>query len=534
MKTWWEGWPVWERRSAVPDMRSGVARVVLLALMTLPVGAIAQETEDGPDEVRARVVEITPAEEDAAVVFDGRRYGGTVRVTGHPAGLAVIESVGLDGYLAGIQEVPFSWEPAALEAQAIAARTYLSWTLSRGRTEAGARYGYDICATDACQVYAGREPALAEGGDRWLEAVTGTGSQILVYEGSPAQTYYSSTSGGRTRTVSDVWPDVDLPYLVAVESPGEESPFAEWSWRLPERHMESLLQEAGLSQGDLTDVITTTTDDGEGPWTVTVRSGGGEETRSTWEMRGLLNRAGPAVLPEVLPARRPDGPRYPQTILSPTFVIDRIDLPLPSPLGHMTIYEVNGNGWGHLVGMSQYGAQAMASEGASAAEILSHYYRGLSLVEAPELVPNTVEVALATGRDSVEMEVTGPVTVSVDGREVAASDLGTWGLSADQGSLVVSSPVGLGLPPRLRPGVIGFENGRLVLRPELTAAAEVTWSLVVDGREVAAFGPERVDAGHFSIPYPMGAGSVELTIEAVNAHGADEVNVQVGTEPDDG
>lgn len=509
-------------------MRSGVASLLVAALLIPPAAVSAQESEDSPEVVRARVVEITPADDDAAVVLDGRRYGGTVRISGHPTGMAVVEAVELDGYLAGIQEVPFSWEEAALEAQVIAARTYLSWTLARGRTDSGRRYDYDICATDACQVYAGLEPGSAEGGDRWLEAIEATGSQILIYDGSAAQTYYSSTSGGRTRTVSDVWPDVDLPYLVAVESPGEESPFVEWSWRLPHRQMEQVMRVAGLVDGAMEDVRTVTTGDGDGPWTITVDSGETEQTRTTWEMRGILNRAGPAVMAGLLPALRPDGPRYPQTILSPTFVIERIDLPLRAPVGSLTIYQVDGRGWGHLVGMSQYGAQAMATAGASAPEILAHYYRGLDLVEAPELVPDVVEVALATGIGAVEVEVTGPVTVKVDGDEIASSELGTWGMSADQGSVEVSSPVGLGLPPRLRPGVIGLEQGRLVLRPELSTAAEVRWSLVVDGVELASFGPERVDAGHFSVPYPIGARSVDLTIEAVNVHGSDEVRVVLG------
>lgn len=511
-------------------MRSSVLVLVLALLLTSPA-ASAQETSEEPELVRAGVVELTPADNEAAVLFDGRRYGGTVRISAHPSGMAVVESVQLDGYLAGIQEVPFSWEPAALRAQAIAARTYLSWTLSRGRTEAGRRYGYDICATDACQVYAGLEPSLAEGGERWLEAVSATGSQILLYQGAPAQTYYSSTSGGRTRTVSDVWPEVDLPYLVAVESPGEQSPFAEWSWRIPHRQMERVMRRAGLLEGGLVDVTTATTEDGEGPWRVSVLSDGGEETRTTWEMRGLLNGAGPAALPALLPALRPDGPRYPQTILSPTWEMERIDLPAPAPIGRLTIFQVNGKGWGHLVGMSQYGAQAMATSGASAEEIVAHYYRGLTLQEAPDLVPRTVEVALATGIADVDLEVTGPVTVSVDGTEVAADELGTWGVSADQGSLEVRAPVGLGLPPQLRPGVIGLERGRLVLRPEVTTAAEVSWTLEVDGRRVASFGPDRVDAGLFSIPFPIGGESTELIIEAVNAHGRDELNVTVGAQP---
>ena len=493
--------------------RWGMA-LVLALLIPVPVGA---QEEPAPETVRAEVLEIRPGP-DAAVVVDGRRYGGTIRVSGHAGGLAVVETVPLDGYLAGIQEVPFTWEPAALQAQAIAARTYLAWNLNRGRADDGRRYDYDICATDACQVYAGLEPTLAEGGERWLDAVTSTDSQILLHEGEPAVTYYSSTSGGRTRTVTDVWPDIDLPYLKAVESPGEDSPFAAWSWRLPERVMTNLFRESGLAGGRLQEVVTTTKEDGEGPWTVSITSDTGTESVDTWSLRGILNSVGSGVAPALLPSLRADGQRYPQSILSPSYTIRPVRLPVPGP-GIVTTYQIAGKGWGHLVGMSQYGAQAMAEGGASAGEILGHFYTGLELVESPEFAPETVEVALVTGSETLDLEVTGPVTVSVDGRQVAADELGSWEMTADSGAIEVMTPVGLGLPPRLRPGTFGFSNGRLVLRPELTAAATVTWNLVVDGETVASFGPETVDAGFLTIPWPTRAESVTLTIEADNAHG---------------
>jgi stage II sporulation protein D len=505
-------------------MRGGRGILVALVVLLLMPPALAQEEEPAEETIRAEVLEIRPGP-DAAVMVGGRRYAGTIRVSGHSTGLAVVETVPLDRYLAGIQEVPFSWEPAALRAQAIAARTYLAWNLNRGRTDSGRRYDYDICATDACQVYAGLEPTLGEGGDRWLEAVTSTDSQILLYDGEPAVTYYSSTTGGRTRTVTDIWPDIDLPYLQAVDSPGEDSPFAEWSWRLPSRVMASLFEEAGLAGGRLGEVSTTTTEDGGGPWTVEVTSDAGTEIVDTWSLRGILNRAGPAVAPSLLPSLRGDGKRYPQSILSPTYTISTVRLPVPGP-GVVTSYQIDGRGWGHLVGMSQYGAQAMAEEGASAAEILDHFYTGLDLVESPEFAPETVEVALVTESADLALEVTGPVSVSVDGRQVAADELASWQMTADSGAIEVRTPVGLGLPPRLHPGTIGFASGRLVLQPELTAAATVTWQLAVDDVPVASFGPEPVDAGFIPIPWPTHAETVSLTIEAHNAHGGQTITFE--------
>lgn len=512
-------------------MRAGGAAALMVTVVLSVVAhrappVVAQE-EDVPDVVRGGRVEITPTD-GAAVVYDGRRYGGTMRVTGHGSGLALVETVDLDAYLAGIQEVPFSWEPAALRAQAIAARTYLAWTLARGRTAEGSSYDYDICATDACQVYSGLEPRLADGGDRWLDAVRSTGSEVLLYEGEPARAYYSSTSGGRTRTVSDVWPDVDLPYLEAVESPGEDSPFASWSWWLSEANMGRVLAEAGLLDGELVDVTTTTTEDGAGPWTVTIASEGGSVTVDTWEMRGILNRAAPAVVPELLPAYRPDGARYPQTILSPTFTIESREVGVPGvPVEPFTVYVVEGAGWGHQVGMSQYGAQAMAERGSGPADILAHYYGGLRPTDAPDAVPDQVEVALATETSDLSLEATGPVTVSIDGREVATEELGTWSMRAADGSVEVTPPVGLGLPPEIKPGRVGFEGLRPVLQPEITVASQVEWELEVDGEVVASYGPETTEPGPIEIPVPLDAERVHITIRASNRHGGDSVTIEM-------
>lgn len=505
-------------------MRIFLAGVMAVAL-GWPLPAHAQEQP--PVTVRAGTVELVPTQ-GTSVVVNGRRYGGPVRITSHPGGLVVVETVSLNDYLGGIQEVPFSWEPEALRAQAIAARTYLAWTLQRGRNDQARALDFDICATDACQVYAGLEPGLAEGGDDWLAAVESTGASILIYDGEPALTYYSSTSGGRTRTVTDVWPDRDLPYLKAVESPNEDSPFARWDWWLGESQMSRLLSAAGMAAGELVDVRTETTEDGGGPWRVVVTSERGEESATTWDMRSALNAAAARTASNLLPALRPDGRPYPQTILSPTFTVERRSIAvggLPSPRA-VTLYEVQGRGWGHQVGMSQYGAQAMASAGAGAAEILAHYYGGLTPVEAPQFVPETIEVALETAAPVVEVGLDEGVEVMVDGRTLANTEPGSWTLAAEGTSVALAAPVEVDLPPRLRLGRIGFDNGRLVVRPELNVAADVSWSLVVDGVELASFGPERVEPGYLTIPVPWGADEVQLTLRAVNDHG--ETSVRVG------
>ena len=212
--------------------------------------AHAQDDLDDPSVLARRVV-LEP-QDGTRIEVDGRVYAGSLRVSAHLDGLALVEETTIDNYLLGIREVPFSWEREALEAQAVAARTYLAWTLQRGRSSNGRRYGYDICATVACQVYAGVGGVDGQDGARWKQAVAETDSQILVFEGRPAQALYSSTSNGRTRNVEDVFVgSAPLPYLRAVESDGESSPFVSWSFIVPESVMEAMLRDRGLLQGEL-------------------------------------------------------------------------------------------------------------------------------------------------------------------------------------------------------------------------------------------------------------------------------------------
>jgi stage II sporulation protein D len=325
----------------------------------------------------------------------------------------------------------------------VAARTYLAWTLAGGRTETGRRIGYDICATAACQVYAGVEAVLGENGDRWREAVARTSGQVLIHDGEPARAFYSSTTGLRTRNIEDIWPGSEpAPYLVGVPSPGEDSPFVRWSWELPEFMMERLLREAGLVGEDLHSIVTHTTEDGGGPWTIDITSDTGTVSLDTWSLRSRINEAA-SIFPDHLPALRPDGVPYPNTVLSPEYRIRREvrisrsgGQPLVSPY-----YIVEGAGWGHLIGMSQYGAQAMAEAGATYPEILAHYYGGLTPVSGEGFLPDQLAVGLVIGAKSVHISSELPLQVAVDGVDLPPEQVGTWTFLWVDGVLQVIPPL---------------------------------------------------------------------------------------------
>lgn len=478
--------------------------------------------------VLARVVELTPGL-DTDVIYNERTYRGPLRVVSGD-GLGLVETMSPEDYLLGLREVPFAWPDEALRTQVVAARTYLAFTLAQGRTANGRVFGYDICATSACQVYAGLAGIDSADGGRWQAAVQSTAGEILLHAGAPAQALYSSTSGGRTRESEDIFATVDEPYLVAVDSPDEESPFTTWSFDVTEVQMQALLEHAGLVDGPLQDLRVEVTADGSGPWMAEIESAGVTERIPTYQLRGLINRAAAALMPDVLPAERGGGRRYPQTLLSGSYLIrTRLDIRASDGAGGRVVekaYVFFGWGWGHQVGMSQYGAKAMADAGATYSEILGHYYGGLQPAQADSLLPDQVSVGLAVGVDEITLSPDGPVDVTIDGVPLGGPTLGSWRFQSEGNFLRVTPPVGLGLPPaieqtQIEPGPTGD-----VLLFTLTAPAEVTVSVHVRGGVLARREFGGVDAGFYRfalseiVSRPFDAGRpFRVVIEAVNPEG---------------
>ncbi len=417
---------------------------VVVAGMGSSVAVAQPEPEPIPD---TGSISLVPAPGTEFVVDDDR-YRGRLDVTAHDDGLSLVEQVPLDGYLAGIAEVPFSWPQETLRAQAVAARTYLAWTLAGGRSGSGAAYGFDICATDQCQVYAGAGLVDQPDGERWMEAVDATAGQILLFDGAPALALYSSSAGSRTRPVQDIFGGDPKPYLVGAPSPeAEVTPFARWEVSVELGQFRAILAATGYPIGGRVDDITVATPPiGEGTASVVVASGVvGSLDRvviPVAEIRRGFNRYGPALFPWALPAPRADGLPLPQAIPSYTFTIHYIPPPvrgLPRRLpaddlegvGRVTFV---GEGWGHSVGMSQYGAYALGLRGETAAGILAHFYNGLVPQDGARFVPDQVRVGLDWGEDMLHVVATGPFQASG-----VTLDAGDWQLT-DQAGLVRLRP----------------------------------------------------------------------------------------------
>jgi len=157
----------------------------------------------------------------APLQLDGRAYHGSIVLRAAGGRLSVVNSLPLDTYLRGVvgAEMPSQWSTEALEAQAVAARSYAVATLRPSEP-------WDLYPDDRSQVYAG----IAAEGPRTDAAVLATKGQVLTYGGRVATTYYSSSSGGRTADVRDLWPGAaPVPYLRPVPDPYDAaSPHHTW------------------------------------------------------------------------------------------------------------------------------------------------------------------------------------------------------------------------------------------------------------------------------------------------------------------
>ncbi len=191
---------------------------------TLPAGktTIAPDLElavdGGPQQALTPPLTFSPAA--GATLTLGRRYRGQILVDVPDQKLRAINALPLEQYLYGVvpSEMPSSWLPAALDAQAVAARSYaLANQNAAGR--------FDVYADGRSQAYLG----VAAETPAARRAVEETSGQVVLYDGEVADTLFSSSTGGRTQSAADAFGAPGRPYLVSVADPYDTiSPYHDW------------------------------------------------------------------------------------------------------------------------------------------------------------------------------------------------------------------------------------------------------------------------------------------------------------------
>jgi stage II sporulation protein D len=268
------------------------------------------------------------------VACNGHVYRGAIWLRPTHDTVSAINIVDLEDYLLSVlpSEMPSTWPAGALQAQAIAARSYAVANLGKH-----AKDGYDLRATTDDQVYNG----VASEHQASNDAVAATNGLVIKHEGKPISAFFHSTSGGCTELSENVW-SRPLPYLKSVIDYDDNSPHFSWMRKV-------------------------SCDDFEKAFTKDV----GQVLAVIVISRTAANRVKDAMIV---------GSQN-TTVVSGNAI--RLALKLPSSnfnIGYEeNSYTFAGRGFGHGLGMSQYGARALAEQGYNAAQILAYYYRDVTV-----------------------------------------------------------------------------------------------------------------------------------------------------------
>lgn len=287
-------------------------------------------------------------------------YRGRLRILPEGERLLAINEVGLEAYLMGVvpAEVPPSFHPEALKAQAVAARTFALSRILRA-----ADSPYDLDDTTSSQSYLGFRSEKPQTN----EAIRLTANQVLLYGGEPVQALYCTTSGGVTAANEEAFGGLPLPYLRSVlDVDRSGAPYGAWS---PQYRWEFVLRSyPGVGIVKSVEVLERTP------------SGRAASIRVVGE-RGTLTVRGPAF-------RNAVGVNHLKSLLFESIEATGEGV------------RIRGRGWGHGVGMCQAGAQGRALSGQTYDRILSAYYPGVSLTFLAEPVLYVRELSSSALRHS--------------------------------------------------------------------------------------------------------------------------------------
>ena len=314
------------------------------------------ETEEVVSNIE-NVTQEQPEPEAETITYDYQKYQ-TIKLL--HSGSGQIEELPIDEYLYGVvsSEMPANYEVEALKAQAIVARTY---TIYQIMNNSGKHPGADICDNSSCcQAWISKDERLSkwapeEAESNWnkiVDAVNSTSGKIITYQNKPINAFFHSNSGGKTESSLNIWGGIDYPYLKSVETAGEEG-YTQYSSeakftkeelinKLKEKYEDC---EIDYSQENCIQILEYTTSG-----RVKTIKFGNKEIAGT-EARTILGLRSTNF----------------------TFTIS----------GDEIIFSVIG--YGHGVGMSQTGADALAKSGSNCEEIIKHFYTDVEIVEVNSL-----------------------------------------------------------------------------------------------------------------------------------------------------
>jgi stage II sporulation protein D len=276
------------------------------------------------------------------VRINGKDYAGTLDVVRNGAGIAVVNELPLEEYLVGVvrAEVGDRWPGEALRAQAIVARSYAAY-----QRMLNAARPYHVVGSTADQAFFGRVPPTSPAWD----AVRDTAGLVLRWEGQLFPAFYHAESGGYTEDPRTVFTTPNLPALRPVRCQfSASSPHFYWNLDLRLADVAEALRRNEIRLGAVTAIeVAERTPSLRAAWVIVHGRDGSVRLRGN-DFRRMLGY---------------------ETFKSTLFAVA-----IDGEWAHFS-----GRGYGHGVGLSQWGARGMAEHGYSARQIVTHYYPGATL-----------------------------------------------------------------------------------------------------------------------------------------------------------
>ncbi|ADL08133.1 SpoIID/LytB domain-containing protein [Thermosediminibacter oceani] len=326
---------------------------------------------------------VASAGENGIISLNGRNYRGKIEfLPASNGGITAVNELGLEEYLYGVlpNEMPPSWPMEALKAQAVASRTYAVHNILKKRY-----VWFDVTGSLNDQVYGGYDSENA----RTNEAVNQTKGQVLVYQDEPILALYHSNSGGITEDCSEVFGG-ELPYLKSVKDEFSlQSPNSTWTVKIPR------IQAGGF--GTIYDLAIIEKSQSGRVKKMLVRGSSGDRVLSANDVRTAFQLKSNLfeIKTDAMVYITGDGKeKKPLFQLEGRTIVSGGDKAVIYAGGAVHIagsdgsrkvpvtfqhYEFQGRGYGHGVGMSQWGAKVMAERGYNYRDILLYYYKNVDL-----------------------------------------------------------------------------------------------------------------------------------------------------------
>ena len=328
---------------------------------------------------------------DGVVKYNGSSYRGSLRLTSDGVRLQVLNQLSLEDYVKGVlpSEMSPSWHGEALKAQAVAARTFAMYNRSKGGHKAS---GYDLCSSSHCQVYSG----MAAETTATNSAVDATRGQVMYYEHQVIYAAFHSSSGGATENSEDVW-GAYQPYLRSVTDDDSKSPYHNWTAKFTVAQVEKQLASAGKGVGTLKSIslspisssgsVAGRTASGRAYGVKFTGSSGtvtitGEQARTIFGLKSAMfnvRTERSVKLPATgSSSKKADSAKGSQGTFSAAPAAMNGSA---MKIGGSETIVFDGHGFGHGLGLAQYGAKAMADKGSKYDDILHHYYTDVVIQE---------------------------------------------------------------------------------------------------------------------------------------------------------